>query len=61
MYWLDLLHQTDYLSLKQYRSIYADCKALHRLLSGITKSTRESLEQAANSLAIHSSLLTEIL
>ncbi len=44
MYWLDLLYQTDYLSIKQYQSICADCKELHRLLSSITKSTRENLE-----------------
>ncbi len=44
MYWLDLLYQTDYVSPKQYQSIYTDCMELHRLLSSITKTTRESLE-----------------
>ena len=44
LYWLDLLYQTEYLTQGQYQSIYSDCKELHKLLSSITKSTRESLE-----------------
>ena len=44
MYWLDLLHQTEYLSNKQYLSIYSDCIEHHRMLSSITKSTPENLE-----------------
>ena len=44
MYWLDLMYQTGFLSQKQYQSICLDCKELHRMLSSITKSTRESLE-----------------
>lgn len=41
LYWLDLLHDTDYLSDAEYVSIYADCKQLHKMLASITKTTRE--------------------
>ena len=41
LYWLDLLHDTDYLTDKAYNSLYADCRELHKLLSAITKTTRE--------------------
>ena len=42
LYWLDLLHRTDYLSSNQYDSIHSDCKELLRMLSSITKSTRDT-------------------
>ena len=45
MYWLDLLHDTDYLSDKAYSSIYSDCQELHKLLSSITKTTREIIDE----------------
>ena len=45
LYWIELLHRTDYLSDSQYASIVGDCKELHSLLSSITKSTREGLEK----------------
>ena len=45
LYWLDLLHDTNYLSDKAYRSIYSDCKELHKLLSSITKTTREAFSE----------------
>ena len=44
LYWLDLLHDTNYLSDEEYRSIYANCKELHKMLASITKSTRITLE-----------------
>ena len=43
LYWLDLLHDTDYLTDNAYASIYSDCRELHKLLSAITKTTREIL------------------
>ena len=33
-YWLELLHETDYLNDSQYQSIYADCRII---LSTLTK------------------------
>ena len=43
LYWLDLLHDTDYLLESEYLSVYADCKELHKMLASITKSTRDRL------------------
>ena len=42
MYWLDLLYQTGYLTNRQYISLYQDAKELKRILSAITKTTREN-------------------
>ena len=41
LYWLDLLHDTDYLSDVQFQSIYTDGKELKRILASITKTLRE--------------------
>ena len=43
LYWLDLLHDTDYLTDIAYASIQEDCKELHKMLAAITKSTKEKL------------------
>ena len=40
-YWLELLHETDYLSDEQFSSIYADCTELNKLLISIVKSAKE--------------------
>ena len=40
-YWLRLLHATEYLSEKEYGSIYSDCKELEKLLTSIIKTTKE--------------------
>ena len=42
-YWLELLHESDYINDEQFASIYADCIELNKLLSSITKSTREKI------------------
>lgn len=42
LYWLDFLHDTEYLSEGEYTSICADCKELHKMLAAITKTTRET-------------------
>ena len=39
-YWLDVLHETNYLTEKQFRSINRDCNELYRLLASITKSVQ---------------------
>ncbi len=36
-YWLELLHESDYISDEQFNSIYADCKELLKILISITK------------------------
>ena len=41
LYWLELLYYCDYFSQSQYRSLYADCNELRKLLSAATKSIRD--------------------
>lgn len=40
-YWLELLHETDYITQAQFESIIADCRELIRVLSSIIKTTKE--------------------
>ena len=42
-YWFDLLHETSYISGKEYDSVSRDCDELRRMLSAITKTTKETL------------------
>ena len=39
-YWLELLHESDYITEEAFTSIYADCQELLRLLMSITKSSK---------------------
>ena len=41
LYWLELLHETDYITQAQFESIIADCRELIRVLSSIIKTTKE--------------------
>ena len=41
-YWLKLLHETGYLTDREFRSIYKDCEEIKRILASIVKTTRES-------------------
>ena len=41
-YWLELLHETDYLTDNEFNSIYNDCTELMKLLASIAKTTREN-------------------
>lgn len=43
LYWLDLLHATDYLSDKQYLSLYHDAEELRKMLSSATKTIRQTI------------------
>ncbi|MCI5505659.1 MAG: four helix bundle protein [Prevotella sp.] len=43
LYWIELLHDTDYLNETQFQSIYNDCLSIKSLLSSITKSTAEAI------------------
>ncbi len=45
IYWLDLLFNSEYINEKQYKSMKNDCEELMRLLSSITKTTRERLNK----------------
>ena len=41
-YWLELLSETGYLTAQEYTSVSADCLELKKLLSAITKTTKEN-------------------
>lgn len=49
LYWLELLASCDYLTSAEYSSLYADCEELRKLLSAITKSTRDGKLLTPNS------------
>ena len=40
-YWLRLLQATDYLSDKEFSSIYSDCKELEKMLTAIVKTAKQ--------------------
>ncbi|MBQ8797061.1 MAG: four helix bundle protein [Oscillospiraceae bacterium] len=40
-YWLRLLHQTEYLSDKEFHSIFNDCKEIENLLASIVKTMKQ--------------------
>ena len=42
LYWLDLLFETDYLTNNEYKSISDDCSELKKLLSSITKTSKNN-------------------
>ena len=37
LYWLDLLHETDYLTSEEFFSIKTDCEEIRKILSSTTK------------------------
>lgn len=43
LYWLELLFRTEYLTETEYESINNDCLELKKILSSITKTTKEKL------------------
>ena len=40
LYWLDILHETNFLNKEQFDSIYLDCEELKKLLISILKSSK---------------------
>ncbi|MBQ6019297.1 MAG: four helix bundle protein [Clostridia bacterium] len=44
LFWLRVLKRTDYLTEKQFNSIYMDCLELKRMLSAATKTLKEHVE-----------------
>ncbi len=41
-YWLELLFETGYLTNEEFNSIISDCKELLKLLTAITKKTKQT-------------------
>ena len=41
-YWLRLLHATDYLGEAEFSSLFTDCEELHKLLTAIIVTSRQS-------------------
>ena len=41
-YWLELLYNTDYLTEKEFESIYTDCRELTNILASILKTMKET-------------------
>ena len=40
-YWLEILHETDYLGDKEFESIYADSKEIIKILMSIVKTSKQ--------------------
>lgn len=40
-YWLKLLYSTDYISEKQFNSLYDDCEEIYKIISSIVISSKE--------------------
>ena len=49
LYWLELLYSSEYLTSSQYGSLQTDCEELRKLLSSITKTSREKQFLTPNS------------
>ena len=43
LYWLELLFKTEYITETEYESINNDCLEIKRILSSITKTTKENI------------------
>ncbi len=41
-YWLELLHESEYIEEEAFESIYVDCKELIKMLTAITKASKVS-------------------
>lgn len=50
IYWLDLLAETDFLTGDEYKSIYADCEEIRKMLSSTTKTMNSKLHSAHSKL-----------
>lgn len=50
IYWLDLLTETDFLTNDEYKSIYADCEEIRKMLSSTTKTMNSKLHSAHSKL-----------
>ena len=50
LYWLELLKETDYLTEEQYRSMYAECEELRKMMSSSTKTINSTLHTPHSTL-----------
>jgi four helix bundle protein len=44
-YWLELLHETNYIKEAEFLNIFADCKELNKLLTSIVKTSKARADQ----------------
>ena len=44
-YWLELLHETGFITNEMFNSIYADCEEILKLLTSIIKTTQENAKK----------------
>lgn len=44
LYWLELLYETEYISLEQYQSLFNDCEEIRKMLSSSTKTIGMSVD-----------------
>ncbi len=49
-YWLELLKETGFLTNQEYTSISADCLEIKKLLSSITKTTKDKTEESGGGI-----------
>ena len=50
LFWLELLHDTDYLTNEQFDSIYQDCEELKKMLTATTKTINSTLNSPNSTL-----------
>ena len=43
-FWLDIMHETDYVDDKAFEDLMPKCSELNKMLTSITKTTKESFE-----------------
>ncbi len=49
-YWLELLHETEYLTEHEYQSMNSDCEELRKMLSSTTKTLSSTLNSQHSTL-----------
>ena len=49
-YWLELLNETEYLTVAQFQSIFSDCEELRKMLSATTKTLNSTLHSPHSTL-----------
>ena len=57
LYWLELLHETGYITDDQFKSLQQDCEEMRKMLSSTTKTINSTL-QTQNSKLTQSSKLS---
>lgn len=54
MYWLEVLHRAQYLSDKEFQSLFNDCEEIKKLFVTITKTTKRTLTPNSSLSTPHS-------